>query len=52
MSIQSGLIKLTGKMDGISFYKTKDGIHMARKAGGPDRHRIFNDPGSSEPVRT
>jgi hypothetical protein len=43
MSKQSSLVKFTGKMGGISFYK-KDGEHVARMAGGPTRERILNDP--------
>jgi hypothetical protein len=43
MPKQSSLITFTGKMDGISFYK-KNGQHLARKAGGPSRSRIMNDP--------
>src|SRR6187549_3853749 len=44
MSKQSSLIKFTGKMGGISFYKRKDGSHMARQAGGVTKERIMTDP--------
>lgn len=44
MSKQSSLITFTGKMGGISFYKTKDGSHLARQAGGVTRERIMSDP--------
>jgi hypothetical protein len=43
MSRQESMIKFKGKMDGISFYK-KDGVYVARKASGPSRERILNDP--------
>ncbi len=43
MPKQESLIKFTGKMDGISFYKNKDG-HFARKANGPDKNRILTHP--------
>jgi hypothetical protein len=44
MSKQSSLITFTGKMGGISFYKRKDGAHMARQAGGVTKERIMTDP--------
>ena len=43
MSKQTSLITFKGKMGGISFY-TRNGVHVARKAGGPDRSRILKDP--------
>ncbi|MFA6925214.1 MAG: hypothetical protein WC223_13295 [Bacteroidales bacterium] len=43
MSKQTGLIKLKGNMDGISFYKL-GGEDLARKANGPSKERILNDP--------
>lgn len=43
MAKQSGIIKLKGTIDDISFYKTADG-HMARAKGGISRNRILNDP--------
>lgn len=43
MPKQSSLIKLEGKMDGISFYKRK-GSFYARKASGPSKQRILTDP--------
>jgi len=44
MSKQSSLITFTGKMGGISFYKRKDGSHLARQAGGVSKNRIMSDP--------
>jgi len=43
MSEQASMIKLIGKMDGISFYK-RAGKYVARKASGPSKARIMNDP--------
>ena len=43
MARQDGVIKLTGQMGGISFYKTQDG-HLVRLKGGIDGDRIKNDP--------
>lgn len=43
MTKQIGVIKLKGKLDGISFYKS-DGNALASMANGPDRARIENDP--------
>jgi hypothetical protein len=43
MARQDGVIKLTGQMGGISFYKSKDG-HLVRTKGGIDSDRIKNDP--------
>ncbi len=43
MAKQSGIIKLQGKLDDISFYHTGDG-HLARKKGGVDAARIKSDP--------
>src|SRR5574337_125237 len=43
MARQIGLIKLKGKIDDISFYKSQDG-HLARAKGGVDGDRIKNDP--------
>jgi len=42
MSIQVGLVKLKGKMDGISFFQS-GGKHVARMANGPDKKRILTD---------
>lgn len=44
MTKQSSFIKFEGKMDGVSFYKTRDGAHLARKATGPAKRRILTDP--------
>ncbi|PKR80733.1 hypothetical protein CW751_08150 [Brumimicrobium salinarum] len=43
MAKQKGIIKLTGKIGDLSFYKTKDG-YLAREKGGVDGERIKNDP--------
>ena len=43
MARQDSIIKLNGTIDGISFYKSKDG-HLARKAGGVSKARIASDP--------
>ncbi len=43
MARQSGLIKIKGTLDGVSFYKTKDG-HLARMKTSVDAKRIASDP--------
>jgi hypothetical protein len=43
MARQSGLIKIKGTLDNISFYKTKDG-DLARMKTSVDGTRIANDP--------
>jgi hypothetical protein len=43
MSKQQSIIKFKGKMDGISFFQ-KDGEYVARKANGPSREKLLNDP--------
>jgi len=43
MARQKGIIKLTGKIGDLSFYKSKDG-YLAREKGGVDGERIKNDP--------
>ena len=43
MARQSGLIKIKGTLDNVSFYKTKDG-HLARMKTSVDAKRIANDP--------
>ncbi len=43
MARQKGIIKIKGKLGGISFYKTQDG-HLAREKGGVDASRIAKDP--------
>jgi hypothetical protein len=43
MARQSGLIKLKGTLDNVSFYKTKDG-HLARMKTTVDAKRIATDP--------
>lgn len=43
MARQKGIIKLTGKVGDLSFYKSKDGF-LAREKGGVEAERIKNDP--------
>ena len=43
MARQDSIFKLKGTIDGVSFYKSKDG-HLARKAGGVSAQRIASDP--------
>lgn len=43
MARQSGLIKIKGTLDNVSFYKTKDG-HLARMKTSVDGKRIASDP--------
>ncbi|MCD9017526.1 hypothetical protein [Parachryseolinea silvisoli] len=43
MARQEGLIKLTGQMGGVSFYKTAQDGFLARTKGGVDGERIKND---------
>jgi hypothetical protein len=43
MSKQIGLIRLKGKIGGVSFYKS-GGDDLARVANGPTKERIDNDP--------
>lgn len=43
MARQTGLIKLKGTLDNVSFYKTKDG-NLARMKTSVDAKRIANDP--------
>ena len=43
MARQSGIIKLKGTIDDISFYKSQDG-HLARMKGGPTAEKVLNDP--------
>ena len=43
MARQSGLIKIKGTLDNVSFYKTKDG-DLARMKTTLDGNRIANDP--------
>ncbi len=42
MARQTGLIKIKGKLDNLSFYKTQDG-NLVRMKGGVDGDRIAND---------
>lgn len=44
MSRQTGVLRLKGKMGGISFYSS-DGQDLARVANGPSKERIEKDPG-------
>ncbi len=43
MARQIGLIKIKGKLDDLSFYKSKDG-KMVKQKSGVDGDRIKNDP--------
>lgn len=43
MARQEGIIKFTGRMGDISFYKSRDG-YLAREKGGVDATRIKTDP--------
>jgi hypothetical protein len=43
MARQSGLIKINGTLDNLTFYKTADG-YQVRTKGGVSRDRILNDP--------
>lgn len=43
MAKQESILKFTGNMDGLSFFKNKDG-YSARKKGGVSGDRIKNDP--------
>lgn len=43
MAKQTGIIKLKGTIDDVSFYKSVDG-HLARAKGGVDRNKILNSP--------
>src|SRR5687768_9278837 len=40
MSKQTGIIRLSGSMDGLTFYKAY-GKDLVRKSGGPTRHQIM-----------
>jgi len=44
MAKQSGIIRINGTLDGVTFYNTRDG-NLVRKAGGIDKKRINSDPG-------
>lgn len=43
MAKQKGILKLSGTIGDLSFYKTQDGF-LAREKGGVDKERIKNDP--------
>ncbi|MGB5382632.1 MAG: hypothetical protein WBN19_02210 [Lutimonas sp.] len=43
MARQNGILKITGKLDDLSFYKGKDG-YLVRTKGGITKNRIQNDP--------
>ena len=43
MARQNGILKITGKLDDLSFYKSKDGF-LVRTKGGVSKDRINNDP--------
>ncbi len=44
MARQKGVIKFSGQVGDLSFYKTKEGFFV-RQNGGIDGDRIKNDPG-------
>src|SRR5665213_1131608 len=44
MSKQKGIIKLTGTMGGVTFYKTTEDGFLAREKGGVSKQRIATDP--------
>jgi hypothetical protein len=44
MSKQKGIIKLTGTMGGVTFYKTTEDGYLAREKGGVSKERIAMDP--------
>lgn len=43
MSKQTGLLRMTGKIGGVSFYRS-GGVDLARVANGPSKEKIANDP--------
>ncbi len=43
MARQGGLLKVVGKLDDLSFYKSADGF-LVRTKGGVSADRIANDP--------
>lgn len=43
MSKQTGLLRMKGKIGGVSFYKS-GGVDLARVANGPSKEKIDNDP--------
>lgn len=43
MAKQQSFLKVTGTLDGLTFYKSIDG-HLVRTKGGVSRGRIMNDP--------
>ena len=43
MARQGGLLKVVGKLDDLSFYKSSDG-YLVRTKGGVSGSRIANDP--------
>jgi hypothetical protein len=43
MARQKGLLRFKGTLDGLTFYKTKDGS-LVRTKGGVEKDRIMNDP--------
>ncbi len=43
MAKSSGILKIEGTLENLTFYKSADG-HMVRTKGGVSRNRILNDP--------
>lgn len=44
MAKQDSILRMTGNIDNISFFKKSDGTYHARKKGGVDKNRLLNDP--------
>ncbi len=51
MAKQEGIIKLSGTIDGINFFKDRNGIHRARKVGGGFTRKAIKTKPSMKPVR-
>jgi hypothetical protein len=43
MGKSAGIIKIEGTLDGLTFYKSKDG-YMVRTKGGVSKKRIMTNP--------
>jgi hypothetical protein len=44
MAKQDSILRMTGNIDNINFFKKSDGTYHARKKGGIDKNRLLNDP--------
>lgn len=51
MARQSSLIKISGTLEDLTFFKSADG-HMVRMKGGVSGDRIKNDPAFARTRRT